>query len=97
MKCAIVDTHAIIWYILRNRQLGKKAQAMFDSTDTQLIVPTIVLCELWAYFRKSHTIERYDTVFQAMQEDTRFKIHPLTVDLIPDIPLELELHDGLLS
>lgn len=41
----IVDTHALIWYLEGNTKLSKKARAILDDTQSQLVLPLIALAE----------------------------------------------------
>lgn len=49
---AVVDTHALIWFMEGNPQLGKKAAEILTHSSSKLILPVIVLCELYSYLKK---------------------------------------------
>ncbi len=43
MSSYIVDTHALVWYLVDDPCLGEKAREILQSSDNRLIVPAIVL------------------------------------------------------
>jgi PIN domain nuclease of toxin-antitoxin system len=45
MTSYIVDTHALIWYLVDDPRLGEKAREILQSSGNRLIVPAIVLAE----------------------------------------------------
>ncbi len=94
---AIVDTHALIWFLEGNPRLGKKARAVLDSPNASLIVPVIVLGELYYYLRKNKRPGDYAQIFTALSRDQRIAFRSIDADLIPLIPDSLELHDGLIA
>jgi hypothetical protein len=45
-----VDTHALIWYLLGDKKLSKRALAIFRAAEcgeTRLLLPAIVMAELY--------------------------------------------------
>jgi PIN domain nuclease of toxin-antitoxin system len=46
----VVDTHALIWYLTRDRKLGPRASTIFiaaENGETQIIISAIVIAELF--------------------------------------------------
>jgi PIN domain nuclease of toxin-antitoxin system len=46
----VVDTHALIWYLLNDRKLGAQAKVIFQAAEqhqTLLVMSSIVLAELY--------------------------------------------------
>ncbi|MBI5892623.1 MAG: PIN domain-containing protein [Deltaproteobacteria bacterium] len=43
----VVDTHAIVWFFEESNELGRNALNMLDSKSSRLIIPTIVLAEIF--------------------------------------------------
>jgi predicted nucleic acid-binding protein len=44
----VTDTHALLWYLTEDKQLGKKALKIFEKADkgeAEIIIPTTVLAE----------------------------------------------------
>ena len=94
---AVVDTHALIWFLEETPLLGKKAEEILTNPASTLIIPVIVLCELYAYLKKKKKIESYKTIYENIVSDKRFTIKNLIPDLIFKIPVQLELHDGIIA
>jgi len=45
----VPDTHALVWYLTADKQLGKQAKAALASVDAgrhQAVIPVIVLAEI---------------------------------------------------
>ncbi|BCB95755.1 hypothetical protein JZK55_06770 [Dissulfurispira thermophila] len=43
----VVDTHAIVWFFEDSSELGKNALNALASKNSRLIIPTIVLAEIF--------------------------------------------------
>lgn len=46
----VVDTHALIWYLLNDKKLSTRAKALFEAAEqhqTMLIISAIVMAELY--------------------------------------------------
>lgn len=41
----IVDTHTLLWYLDRDKRLGRTAKRILDDTGTRLLLPAIALAE----------------------------------------------------
>lgn len=94
---AVVDTHALIWFMENNSRLGAKAKSILLSPEVQLLIPVIVLAELYYYLRKKHRAPQYGVIYQKLQDDPRVVLRNLEPQLITKIPDGLELHDGLIA
>lgn len=49
MKIAVIDTHALVWYLSDPKRLGKKARRHLSAVDrgrAKVLIPAIVLVEL---------------------------------------------------
>lgn len=49
MKAAVIDTHALVWYLSDPKRLGKKARRHLSAVDkgrARVLIPAIVLVEL---------------------------------------------------
>lgn len=93
----VVDTHALIWYFEGKPQLSSRAKEIMFDEESILIVPVIVLCELLYYFRKCHKPEAYQIILSALSKNPKYKLVEIRTDHIPQIPLGLEMHDGLIA
>jgi PIN domain nuclease of toxin-antitoxin system len=41
----ILDTHALIWYLEGNPNLGRQAKATMSAADSEMVLPLIALAE----------------------------------------------------
>ncbi len=49
MKSAVIDTHALVWYLTRSARVGRGALAVLRAAErgkAQVLVPTMVLVEI---------------------------------------------------
>lgn len=96
MTEAVVDTHALIWHLEENKRLGPAARDILLSGESRLIIPVIVLCELYYYLKKRGSAGRYPVIYQRIRSDSRVTIDVLEPDMILLIPPDLEMHDGII-
>lgn len=59
MTVAVVDTHALIWFLEQNPKLGKRAKNILLSGESELMIPVIVLRQLYFYLRKNRKSSLY--------------------------------------
>src|SRR5690242_1528441 len=95
----VVDTHALIWYLIGDKKLSKKALAVFQAAErreTLLLLPVIVLAELYFANVKNKWFSDYKTVYQAILSRQIFRLiafdetHVLDFDNDSAVP---EMHD----
>lgn len=94
---ALIDTHALIWFLEDNPQLGNQAKEVLLSPDSNLFIPVIVLCEFYYYLKKKKKLDDYSQIYQTLQKDPRIVFLDLQPDIVSKIPFELEMHDGLIA
>lgn len=96
---SIVDTHSLIWHLEGNPKLGKKAKAVLDSPNSELILPAIALAEAVFTVTKGKTnIPSVTDLISDVTNDPRIEIYPLTFEVL-QASLNLnaipEMHDLL--
>ena len=96
----IVDAHALVWYLEGNPKLGAAAKTVLDDPTSELVLPLIALAETVFIIDKGKTsIPDSATLFNRVQNDPRFEIHPLTFEILQaslkasTVP---EMHDRLI-
>lgn len=94
---ALIDTHALIWFLEDSPQLGSQAKEILLSPDSNLFIPVIVLCEFYYYLKKKKRLDDYSQIYQTLQKDPRIVFLDLQPDIVSKIPFELEMHDGLIA
>lgn len=99
----VVDTHALLWYLEGNRQLGSRARSALSAPDSHLVVPIIVLAEADVIIAHGRTrIPSIAYLIGKLVQDPRFEIFPLTLDIFrrslsPEAARVPELHDRLIA
>lgn len=83
---AVVDTHALIWFLGQNSLLGKKAKEILLDPSSKLIIPVIVLCEFYAYLKKKKEAHRYPKIYDDIRNDERFLFRDITPAIVLKIP-----------
>lgn len=79
----VIDTHALIWFLEGNSRLGLNAKAVFNSPDSQLIIPATTLAEaIWIVERGRTSIPSAKDVISAVETDSRVLIYPLDKEVI---------------
>lgn len=98
----VVDTHALIWYLLGDTKLSQRALALFqaaESGETRLIVPAIVLAELYFANEKHKWFADYRIVYEDIVSKDIFRFLPLNhhdvLDFEQDSPVP-EMHDRMI-
>ena len=95
----VIDTHALIWFVEGNKRLSEPAKTILSASDSQLVLPIIVLAEASLIIEKGRTtIKDAETFFDRIYADPRIEIIPFTIDIFKktltpaaqEIP---ELHD----
>ena len=98
----VLDTHALLWYLEGNRQLGNRARAAIGSPESQLYVPVITLAEASIIIENRRTkVPSTTHLLKTLTKDSRFEIYPLTLEVFEHslssalAPIT-ELHDRLI-
>lgn len=96
----IVDTHALIWYLEGNTKLSKKARAILDDTQSQLVLPLIALAEAAFIVERGRTsISSVDDLLLGMRSAPHLDLFPLNWEVFEQSLLAInipEIHDRLI-
>jgi PIN domain nuclease of toxin-antitoxin system len=99
----VVDTHALIWYLLGDKKLSAKALAIFQAADrgeTRLLLPAIVLAELYFANAKNKWFADYKTVYTTIQSKPFFRFLPFDHQHVADFDRDSavpEMHDRIIA
>jgi len=99
----VVDTHALLWFLEGNRQLGSRARSTLAALESHLVVPIIVLAEAGVILEHGRTkVPSTTHLIETLARDRRFEIFPLTLDIFkrslsPEAARVPELHDRLIA
>lgn len=92
----VLDTHALVWFLEGSDKLGAEALAVLRDADQRLVIPSIVLAEVKHLATRGRTRLSIDEVVEAIATDQRCTIYPLNLSVIQAMPLELDIHDGII-
>jgi len=98
----VVDTHALIWYLLQDRKLSHRALSIFQAAErgeTRLIVSSTVLAELYYANAKNKWFPDYAIVYNDILSKHFFRFlsfnYPHILDFDQDM-LVPEMHDRII-
>lgn len=99
----VVDTHALLWHLKADKQLGAFAKQVFNSAlggQTQLIVSVIVIAELYYLNQKKHYFPDFAKTYHHLKQQPYF----LFFNFVPDEVLDFqtnssvpEMHDRIIA
>jgi PIN domain nuclease of toxin-antitoxin system len=92
----VVDTHALVWYFLDSDRLSRTARALLKDGLNRIIIPTIVLAELKYLHHRGRVSVSYDALMEVIEADPRCELYPFDHDILSRLPVELEIHDGII-
>lgn len=99
----VPDTHALIWYVTADKQLGKQAKAALLSVDggnDQAVIPVVVLAEIMYLEERKRIKVKLNELVEYLESNPNYVIAPLTLGLvlaskrITDVP---ELFDRMIA
>lgn len=75
----ILDTHALIWYLESNPNLGRQAEVVMSAADSEMILPLIALAEATYLIEKGRIgIPTVSDLLTDVGDDDRIEIYQLT-------------------
>lgn len=92
----IVDTHALVWYIIDDRRLGKQAKQVLDNPSALLVIPTIVLAEAKYISVRKRLSLSFDDIMRTIAGNARTTLFPLDAFIVANMPDKMDIHDGLI-
>jgi PIN domain nuclease of toxin-antitoxin system len=96
MRTFVVDTHALAWFVSRDRRLGARARTVLRDPNVRLIIPAIILAEIKYLAHKGRLTQTLDEVLRVIGSDLRCTIYPVDLSVISKAPLGLDIHDSLI-
>jgi len=98
----VADAHALGWYFTEDRRLGQQAVHVFErseSGDYPILIPTIVLAELFHISRKKRIALDFADLLRMVEERGNFAVTELdlpTIKKLPETHPLTELHDQII-
>lgn len=99
----VLDTHALFWYLTQSPRLSAAAMRVFNEGLAQnaiLVVPVIVLAELFYLNEKAGRPLDFATEFQRIEASGQFEFHPLQPQDVAEFALDTsvtEMHDRIIA
>lgn len=81
----VPDTHALVWYVTADKQLGKHAKTALASVDAgknQAVIPVIVLAEIMYLEERGRIKVKLATLLDYLHSNPNYIIAPLTLETI---------------
>jgi len=88
VKNYLVDTHTLIWRLLKNPKLSSKANKVFDEAikgKALLIIPSIVLLELLFVMQKHRLAHRFPEIIKNIEESPMYRVFSLDLSVIKEV------------
>src|SRR3989338_8164293 len=93
----VCDSHALLWYLSKNKKLSVKAKEALDEAS-KIIVVTIILLELLYILQKFGQERKFNGLLKRVVGE-KFLIYPIDLALVKEcamLPKSLEMHDRLI-
>ena len=81
----VTDTHALIWYLTDDAQLSNAAREIFEKVDSgqeTVLIPCIVLFELFYLVEKNRIVIDFDSVVSMVSSASNYGVEPLCLPII---------------
>lgn len=95
---AILDTHALFWYLTGDSKLSSKAKSAIESYET-IIIPTIVLLEAFEICLTKNRVDLFNKLLGSLPTDT-LMVYPLDLSLVrgyTQMPRgKVDMHDRII-
>jgi PIN domain nuclease of toxin-antitoxin system len=99
----VVDTHALIWYLLNDKKLSQQAKAIFQAAEqnqTLLIIPAIVMAELYYANAKNNWFADFTVLYEDIRSKPFIRFIPFdhshVLNFIQDAAVP-EMHDRIIA
>jgi len=98
----VADAHALGWYFTDDSRLGQEAAQLFNRSERGeciVLIPTIVLAELFHISRKRRILLDFAELLQRVEESGNFVVTELdlvTIRKLPEVHALGELHDQII-
>ena len=93
---AIIDTNFLPRYFIDSQTVGEESKTIFEDKSNFLIIPSIVLVELKYAIAKGRFPQESLAQTLKLVAKGNCMLCPLDEKLIDYIPLELDIHDGII-
>lgn len=98
----VVDTHALIWYLLKDHKLGHNASRVFEAAErgeTRLIVSAVVIAELYYANGKNNLFKSFSATYRQLKTKPYFRFVAFKTDHVLSFKKDMsvpEMHDRII-
>lgn len=98
----VTDTHALWWFLHKDKKLGNEAKQIFEDSElgnSIIIIPSIVLAELMYLFEKEKRGDEFKEILEGINIASNYEICPLDIQIIEEvsnITSIKEIHDRII-
>ena len=92
----VIDTNFLTRYFNANKDIGNESKNIFENENTFLIIPSIVLVELKYGIAKQRFSQYSLESANRLVKQGNCMVYPLDETLLDYIPIELDIHDGII-
>src|SRR3989339_244532 len=92
----VVDTHVLVWFFEGNKRLSQRVKEILEDEVNLLVIPSIVLAEIKYLCQSGRISVNLEKIINVLESDTRCTIYPLDLSVIEKLPLNLDIHDGII-
>jgi PIN domain nuclease of toxin-antitoxin system len=96
MKCFVLDTHVVAWYLTKPAKLGKGARRLLraaDAGNVRMVIPAIVLIELAMIKDLKRTVTGPVEIEALCEQSRGFEILPMDLAQAKEFVLLTSLRD----
>jgi PIN domain nuclease of toxin-antitoxin system len=92
----VVDTHALVWFLQNDAQLGVAASAALQDPASEIVAPTMVLAEI--AFLNSHGRIAIDLALALayIASTANCQMYPLDDKVVQLLPNAFKIHDCII-
>ena len=92
----VIDTHALVWFLLKDARLGKAAQSAMQNPAAEIVIPTIVLAEIAFLNRRGRITLDLAVTLGYLAAASNCRAYPLDEGTVQQLPAALNIHDGII-
>lgn len=93
----VIDTHVLVWFAEGDARLSAKAKDALADKSVQIVVPSIVLAEVWYLCSVKRIHTSVQDLYQDILRSTNCRVHPLDEEIINHLPERLNIHDAIIT
>ncbi len=94
----VVDTHALLWFLTKDKKLSKLAKSSINNSK-KVFIPTIVLLELLYTMHKINIEDKFPLVLKLIKKHKKYAVISLDIAIVEKVAQLtnlLEMHDKVI-